>query len=119
MFGSVRSMSEVVLITGTRKTAQTIHLGGVPLSWPMARLARLLQTLETRGGQSCLYCDRRWHTYGELVARIAFWRQHLISLALESGSVIGLEADYSLDSIALLLAVSGRGLDRRTGAARR
>lgn len=29
MFGSVRSMSEVVLITGTRKTAQTIHLGGV------------------------------------------------------------------------------------------
>ncbi len=76
----------------------------------MARLARLLQTLETRGDQSCLYCDRRWHTYGELVARIAFWRQHLISLTLETGSVIGLEADYSLDSIALLLAVWAEGL---------
>ncbi len=76
----------------------------------MARLARLLQTLETRGGQSCLYCDRRWHTYGELVARIAFWRQYLSSLALDGGSVVGLEADYSLDSIALLLAAWGEGL---------
>ena len=70
----------------------------------MARLARLLESLANRGGQSCLYCDRRWHTYDELDARIAFWRQHLTNLALETGSVIGLETDYSLDSIALLLA---------------
>src|SRR4029077_12058714 len=61
-------------------------------------------SLETRGGQRCLYCDGRWHTYDELVSRIAFWRQHLSTLALDAGSVIGLEADYSLDSIALLLA---------------
>ena len=70
----------------------------------MARLARLLESLENRGGQRCLYCDVRWYTYSQLVARIAFWRQHLSTLALETGSVIGLEADYSLDSIALLLA---------------
>jgi len=70
----------------------------------MARLARLLESLETRGAQRCLYCDGRWHTYDELVARIAVWRQHLCTFALEAGSVVGLEADYSLDSIALLLA---------------
>src|SRR6476659_1956521 len=76
----------------------------------MARLARLLESLETRGGQRCLYCDGRWHTYDELVARIAFWRQHLSALALEAGSVVGLEADYSLDSIALLLAAWAENL---------
>jgi acyl-coenzyme A synthetase/AMP-(fatty) acid ligase len=70
----------------------------------MARLARLLANLETRGGQRCLYRDGRWHTYDELVPRIAFWRQHLSTLALDPGSVVGLEADYSLDSIGLLLA---------------
>jgi acyl-coenzyme A synthetase/AMP-(fatty) acid ligase len=36
--------------------------------------------------------------------RIAFWRQYLGTLAVDAGSVIGLESDYSLDSIALLLA---------------
>src|SRR5436190_23119047 len=70
----------------------------------MARLARQLESLETRGGRNCLYCDGRWHTYDELVARIGFWRRQLSALALETGSVVGLEADYSLDSIALLLA---------------
>jgi long-chain acyl-CoA synthetase len=70
----------------------------------MARLARLFDSIQARGGQKCLHCDGRWHTYAELGERIVFWRRRLIDLALAKGSVVGLEADYSLDAIALLLS---------------
>jgi len=70
----------------------------------MARLVRLLEGLGSRGDLSCIYCDGRWHSYADLAGRVTVWRNYLTTVALEPGSVIGFEADYSLDSIAFLLA---------------
>jgi long-chain acyl-CoA synthetase len=70
----------------------------------MARIARLLESIGDRGDASCLYRDGRWRSYADLAGRIAVWRQYLITVALEPGTVIGLHADYSLDSMAFLLA---------------
>jgi acyl-coenzyme A synthetase/AMP-(fatty) acid ligase len=70
----------------------------------MARLVRLLEDLASRGDASCLYSDGRWRSYADLAGRIAVWRQHLTTVAPGPGSVIGFQADYSLDAIAFLLA---------------
>lgn len=50
-----------------------------------------------------------WHcqsfTYGELLERIAFWREELGIHRIQQGQVVALEGDYSLNSCALLLAL--------------
>jgi long-chain acyl-CoA synthetase len=70
----------------------------------MARLVRLLEAIGSRGDATCLYSDGQWRSYADLAGRIAVWRQYLTAVAPEPGSVIGFEADYSLDSVAFLLA---------------
>lgn len=70
----------------------------------MARLVRLLDGLGSRGDSSCLYSDGRWHSYTDLAGRIGVWRQYLTAVAPEPGSVVGVEADYSLEAVAFLLA---------------
>ena len=75
----------------------------------MARLVRLLEDLGSRGDASCLYRDGQWRSYADLAGRIAVWRQYLTTVVPVAGSVIGFEADYSLDSIAFLLAAWAEG----------
>jgi len=70
----------------------------------MGKFARFLESLATRGHDNCLYSGGRWHTYSDLLSRVAYWRQQLATTTPEPGSVIGFQADYSTDSIALLLA---------------
>jgi len=70
----------------------------------MTTLARFLQRLESRGAEKCLHGEGRWHTYGELLSRVAVWQRQLQDSPANSGSVLALQADYSLDSIAFLLA---------------
>ncbi len=70
----------------------------------MARLARLLESLATRGDRDCLYNAGRWHSYSELFDRVTSWRQRLAAAVSEPGTVIGFQADYSIDSIAIILA---------------
>jgi long-chain acyl-CoA synthetase len=70
----------------------------------MGRLVRLLESVASRGDASCLYRDDRWSSYTDLASRIGVLRRCLTALSLERGAVIGVQADYSLDSVAFLLA---------------
>ncbi|MEZ5486614.1 MAG: fatty acid--CoA ligase family protein [Steroidobacteraceae bacterium] len=75
-----------------------------------SRLHRLLDGLPRRAAAPCLFVDGRWHDYAALAAMIATWRARLASTGPAAGSTIALQADYSLDSVGLLLAAWAQGL---------
>lgn len=75
-----------------------------------SRLHRLLDGLPRRAATPCLYVDGRWHDYAALAAAVAAWRTRLASTGPAAGSMIALQADYSLDSVGLLLAAWAQGL---------
>jgi long-chain acyl-CoA synthetase len=75
----------------------------------VTRFELLLQRLESYADLECLYCDGCSFTYSQLLAEYAAWRERCAQLAIAPGAVVGLRADYSLASIAALLALFSHG----------
>lgn len=76
----------------------------------MSRLLRLLDGLHRRGDAPCLFVDGRWHDHAALAASVAAWRARLAASGPTAGALIALRADYSIESVGLLLAAWARGL---------
>jgi len=76
----------------------------------MEKLARLLDRLGSRGEARCLGSQGRWHSHADLLRAIESSGARIEALGLSRGEVIGLQADYSVEAIALLLAAWRRGL---------
>lgn len=62
---------------------------------------KLIEYLSEYGDRNAIAHNDLVHTYDELVRKIDFWKKELAFLP--ENSVVGIEADFSLDSIALIL----------------
>ena len=69
------------------------------------QLEGLLTRLEGYDAATALVIGGQPYTYRELDSRRLEWLHTLRKYGVQSGSVIGLKADYSVDSIALVLAL--------------
>lgn len=67
---------------------------------------KLLEYINDYGEAKAIVHRDTIYTYNELVERIAFWDDKLS--AVSSSNVIGVESDFSLDSIALILSLIKR-----------
>lgn len=76
----------------------------------MTRLERLVGEIRARGSAPCLYVDGAWHTRSDLVSALDRWSDRLHAAHWRAGDVVGLQASYSLESIAFLLAAWQRRL---------
>ena len=76
----------------------------------MSRLLRLLDGLHRRGDAPCLFLDGQWHDHAALAASVAAWRARFAASGPPAGAVIALQADYSIESVGLLLAAWAQGL---------
>lgn len=76
----------------------------------MTRLERLVGAIRSRGTAPCLHVDGTWHAYADLVAALDRWRSRLEASGPRAGEVVGLQACYSLESLAFLLAAWQRRL---------
>src|SRR5688572_30221312 len=65
---------------------------------------RLLRNLAAGGMRPCLFENGRWHSAGELAAAVCDWRAVLAVRAVRPGTVLGLQASFSFDAVACLLA---------------
>ena len=74
----------------------------------MARIDQLLETMRTYSPQQCLDGDGGSHTYADLLDEIDLWGERLNGFGVEPGTVVGVRADYSLSSIAAILALLSR-----------
>lgn len=74
----------------------------------MSCLARFLDTLQSYSSLPCIEDKSELHTYGELWHEMACWRSRFDHLGVEQGAVIGVRSDYSLASVAVLLALLSR-----------
>jgi acyl-CoA synthetase (AMP-forming)/AMP-acid ligase II len=70
-----------------------------------SRFEAFLDGLRTRGDRECLACDGQSHSYADLLRKFTSARDQLAALGAERGIVVGLRADYSLESVAALLAL--------------
>jgi acyl-CoA synthetase (AMP-forming)/AMP-acid ligase II len=71
----------------------------------MTRRERLLHELSERGDRECLVAGGEIASYADLDRRRTGWISRLKTSDTKPGRVIGVKADFSLDSIALLLAL--------------
>lgn len=76
----------------------------------MTRLERLVGGIRPRGSAPCLHVDGSWHSYADLADALDRWSARLDEAVPRPGEVVGLQAAYSLESIAFLLAAWQRGL---------
>jgi long-chain acyl-CoA synthetase len=74
----------------------------------VSRLDALLTDLAKHGDAPCLVERAQTFTYADLHERIGAWLRDLVQLDVRSGQVVALRSDYSLDSVALLLALLAR-----------
>jgi len=58
----------------------------------------------------CLFTEGSWSSYADLRTAVDIWTGRVEALRLPAGSVVGLQSDYSLDAVALLLALCARGV---------
>jgi long-chain acyl-CoA synthetase len=75
----------------------------------VSRYDLLLQRFREYADLECLHADGCSHAFGDLLREVAIWRERFAAFAVKPGSVVGLRADYSLASIAALLALFARG----------
>jgi acyl-coenzyme A synthetase/AMP-(fatty) acid ligase len=68
----------------------------------------LLDSFARRRDVPCLIHRDRIHSFGELESRRRAWLDELEAKSLPAGAVVGLESDFSLDAVALLLALLAR-----------
>ena len=69
------------------------------------RFEAFLERLESRGDRECLVCDGRTHRYTDLLREFDSARDRIATLGIERRNVVALRADYSLQSVAALLAL--------------
>lgn len=69
------------------------------------RLTKFLNQLKSYGSRSCIEAELLASTYAELLHEFAIWQTRLPNLGISSGTVVGVRADYSVFSIAALLAL--------------
>jgi len=75
----------------------------------VSRLARLLTSIRDRSTHECLVHQGQCYTYGDLEMRRVRWLESLAQQGIDAGAVVAVQSDYSLDSIALLLALWSHG----------
>lgn len=75
----------------------------------MNRVASFLDRLQSYAPRLCIVDGDVAYAYGDLLAETARWTSRLDELNVESGSVIGVRADYSFSAVAALLALLSRG----------
>ncbi|MGA2114370.1 MAG: fatty acid--CoA ligase family protein [Bryobacteraceae bacterium] len=71
----------------------------------MSGVGWLLERMRETPGNQAVIADGSGMRYGALLDRVSFWKEWLRSKQLGSGDVIALNADYSPDGIAILLAL--------------
>jgi long-chain acyl-CoA synthetase len=71
----------------------------------MRRIEQLLETLRSYSPHECIDADGRSYTYSDLTSGIAYWDARFDQLGVEPGDVVGIRADYSLNSGAALVAL--------------
>lgn len=69
------------------------------------RYTTFLARLQGYGDRDCLVCDGKTASYADLLLAIDSSRERIDALRIEPGSVVALRADYSLGSVATLLAL--------------
>ena len=65
--------------------------------------ADFLVAFEQYGDQTAIIWQDKLFTYRHILNRIAFWKTRLNSI--QSGSIVGLEGDFSPESIAILFVL--------------
>ena len=73
----------------------------MPVGWLLDRMVQWQD-------HPAIVWQNRTFTYGDILGRFEAFRQELDSMELEPGGVVALEADYSLNACALLLALIDR-----------
>ena len=58
--------------------------------------------------QSCMVWQDISYQYGDLLSRIAYWKEDLISKKIQAGDSVALLGDFSLNAVALLFALIER-----------
>ena len=71
----------------------------------MSRLRQILQSFEETSRSPCLEGHGFSYSYGDLAAEVRQWNSRFEAMKLQAGSVVALRADYSLSSVAALLAL--------------
>jgi acyl-CoA synthetase (AMP-forming)/AMP-acid ligase II len=71
----------------------------------MTRFSRFLDKLESYADLECLVSDGESYTYAQLSKQREQWVRQIAGRNLPPGAVVGLRSDYSLASIAALLAL--------------
>ena len=67
-------------------------------------LSRFIARLEQYADRPCLHANGEWSRYSQLLAAVSRWEVRLSGLGLQRGSVIGLQSDFGLEAVGLLLA---------------
>jgi long-chain acyl-CoA synthetase len=75
----------------------------------MNRLGLFIDRMRSHGSRPCIEDAHTAHTYADVLAACERWQGELERMGIRSGSVIGLQADYSLTATAVLLAALLRG----------
>ncbi|MGH2571218.1 MAG: hypothetical protein ACRDGR_08340, partial [bacterium] len=75
----------------------------------MTRIARLLERISLRHGATCLIRAGGAVSGAQLADRVRAWKRHLDDRAIGRGRVVGLQSEFSVDAIALHLALLSRG----------
>lgn len=75
----------------------------------MSRLLNILNTFSEYTSYACIEGESFSYRYGDLLDAFQCWLGRLAPVTLPTGTVIGLRADYSLSSVAALLATLARG----------
>ncbi len=65
----------------------------------------LIETFERHRDRDAIVWREKTYSYGWLLSRLEYWRNHLNEWGIPPFSVVSVEADYSPNSIALLLAL--------------
>jgi long-chain acyl-CoA synthetase len=69
----------------------------------------LLETVQSSRDQPAVVWNDRSYTYGDLSERFSTWRSSFDTWGVWPGAVVGLEGDFSPNSIGLFLALVDRG----------
>lgn len=71
----------------------------------MRRIEQLVERLRSYSPQQCIEAEDCSYTYSGLVQAVDRWSTRFDRLGVEPGAVVAIRADYSLDSVAALLAL--------------
>jgi len=65
----------------------------------------LIKTFEESKNKDALLWRDVTYTYKDLLEKVKYWKEHLEKNEIQPGTIVGLEGDYSLNTIAILLCL--------------